>query len=155
MRTWNGMDKTGNGIISSTSRLLIKKLILQNIFHSTWRVQNQFKKQEIELLKQEMELLFLLTDFWSKNCFTKYFPFNLKSSYPVLETGNSIIETGNGIIVPTCGHLIKNIHLQNIFYSTWRVKNQFKKQKIELLKQEMELFFLLSDFWSKYFPFNV
>ena len=51
------MDKTGNGIISSTSRLLIKKLCLQNIFHSTLRVQTQFYKQEIELLKQEIELL--------------------------------------------------------------------------------------------------
>ena len=48
--------KTGNGIISPTSRPLIKKLLLQNVSHLFQVVQNWFSKQEMELSKQEMEL---------------------------------------------------------------------------------------------------
>ena len=56
LETGNGIIETGNGIIFPTYRLLIKKLLLHNIFHSTQRVQNKLSKQEIELLKQEIEL---------------------------------------------------------------------------------------------------
>ena len=34
-----------------------QKLLLQKFFYATRRVQTKFEKQEIELLKQEMELL--------------------------------------------------------------------------------------------------
>ena len=54
--------QTGNGIISPTSRLLIKKLLLQNVSHLIQGVQNQFSKQEMKLYKQEMELLLLLPE---------------------------------------------------------------------------------------------
>ena len=54
----NKIIETGNGIILVTYRLLIKKLLLQKFFFSTRRVQTKFLKQEIELLKYEMELFF-------------------------------------------------------------------------------------------------
>ena len=50
----NRIIKTGNGINSPTYRHLIKKLLLQNIFHSTRRDLNKLRKQEIEVLEQEM-----------------------------------------------------------------------------------------------------
>ena len=55
LKTGNGIIETGNGIILPTYRLLIKKILLQKFFYSTQRVQTKFWKQEIELLKQEME----------------------------------------------------------------------------------------------------
>ena len=42
LETGNRIIGTGNGIIFHTCRLLIKKLLPQNIFHSTRGVQNQF-----------------------------------------------------------------------------------------------------------------
>ena len=53
--------KTGNGIISPTSRLSMKKLLLQHIFYLFQSFQKWFSKQETELSKQEMEL-FLPSD---------------------------------------------------------------------------------------------
>ena len=66
-KTGNEIIQTGNGIISPTSGPLIKKLLLQHIFHTDQRVQHWFSKQEIELSKHEMEFLPLL-GLWSKNC---------------------------------------------------------------------------------------
>ena len=48
--------KTGNGIIFSTSRPLINRLILQKISDFCEGVQNSFSKQEMDLSKQEMDL---------------------------------------------------------------------------------------------------
>ena len=42
-------NKTGNGIIYPTSRPLIKILLLQNVSHSYQAIQNLFSKQEMEL----------------------------------------------------------------------------------------------------------
>ena len=47
--TGNGNIQTGNGIISSTSRSQIKKLVLRSVSHFHQGVQNRFSKQEIEL----------------------------------------------------------------------------------------------------------
>ena len=55
IETGNRIIDTGNGIIFPTDRPLIKKLLSQNIFYSTCRVQIQFLKQEIELLELEIE----------------------------------------------------------------------------------------------------
>ena len=55
-KTGNGIIQTRNGIITPTSRPLIKKLLLQNVSHLIKGVQNQFSKQEMELSKQEIEL---------------------------------------------------------------------------------------------------
>ena len=63
--------KTGNIIIAPTSRLPIKKLLLQHLLHFFQGVQNRFSKQEMELFKQEMELLLPLPVLWSKNFFNK------------------------------------------------------------------------------------
>ena len=41
-KTGNGSLQTGNGIISPTSRSLIKKLLLQNVSHFYQGVQNRF-----------------------------------------------------------------------------------------------------------------
>jgi len=48
LKTGNGIIQTGNGIISPISRLPIKKLLLQNVFDFSKRIQNWFWKQEIE-----------------------------------------------------------------------------------------------------------
>ena len=59
-KTGYGTIQSGNGIISPTSRPLIKKLLLQKASHFHKGIQNRFKRQEIELSKQEMEFLFPL-----------------------------------------------------------------------------------------------
>ena len=51
-KTGNGLIQTGNGIISPTSRPLIKKLLLLNVSHLIQGVKNQISK---------------LPSFWSKN----------------------------------------------------------------------------------------
>ena len=66
-KTGTGIIKTGNGIISSTSRPLIKKLLLQSVFNFHQVVQNWFSKQKKELSKQEMELFLPFPCLWSKN----------------------------------------------------------------------------------------
>ena len=43
------LSKQDNGIISPTSRPLIKNLILQHPFHTYQGVLNSFSKQEMEL----------------------------------------------------------------------------------------------------------
>ena len=55
-KTGNGIIQTGKGIISLTSKPLIKKLLLQNVSHLIQGVKNWFSKQEMESSKQEMEL---------------------------------------------------------------------------------------------------
>ena len=72
-KTGNEIIKTGNGIISPTSRLLIKKLLLQHFLHFNQGVNNWFSKQEVESSKQEMELFIPLPALWSKNFFNKNF----------------------------------------------------------------------------------
>ena len=52
----SGIIQTGNGIISPTARPLIKKLLLQNVYHLFKGFQNWFSKQDMEISKQEMEL---------------------------------------------------------------------------------------------------
>ena len=76
---------------------------------------------------------------------------NPKSPKQITETGNIIIGTGNRIIFPTYRLLIKKLLLPINFYLTWGVQNDFKKQEIELSKQEMEYFFLLTHLGSKNF----
>ena len=75
-KTGNWIIKTGNGIISPTSRPLIKKLILPNVSYFLQGVHNWFSKQEMELslkekelFKQEMKLFHPLPDLWSINLF--------------------------------------------------------------------------------------
>ena len=79
-KTRNGIIKTGNGIISPTSRTLNKILLLQHLLHINQGAQNWFSKQEIELSKQEMELskqemelLLPLPGLLSKNFFYNIF----------------------------------------------------------------------------------
>ena len=64
----------------------------------------------------------------------------------MIETGNRIIETGNEINSFTYSLLMKKTHLTKYFPFNPKCPNQLQKQEIELLKQEMELFFLLTDF---------
>ena len=54
-KTGNAIIQTGNGIISPTSRPLVKKFLLQHILHINQGVQNWFAKQGMELFRQEME----------------------------------------------------------------------------------------------------
>ena len=56
-KTGNGIIQQGNRIISPTFRPLIKNPLSQNVFHLIKGVQNKFSKQEMELSKQEIELL--------------------------------------------------------------------------------------------------
>ena len=65
--------KTGNGIIFPNSGPLIKKCLLQHLFHIYQGVQNWFSKQEMKLSKQEMVLFLPLPDLWSKNFFYNIF----------------------------------------------------------------------------------
>ena len=44
--TGNRIKETGNGIIFSTYRLMIKKLLLQNNFYLTWGTQNYFRNRK-------------------------------------------------------------------------------------------------------------
>ena len=55
-KTGNRIIQTGNGIISPTSRPLIKKLLLLDVSCLIQGVQNKSLKQEVELSKQEMVL---------------------------------------------------------------------------------------------------
>ena len=68
-KTGNGIIQTGNGLISPTSRPLIKKLLLQKNSHLFEGVQNKFSKREMELSKQEMELFHPLQGLGSKKLF--------------------------------------------------------------------------------------
>ena len=70
-KTGNGIIQTGNGIISSTSRPLIKILILQNVSHLFKGAQNSFSNQEMELSKQELELFLSLLSHWTKSLLYK------------------------------------------------------------------------------------
>ena len=72
-KTGHRIIKTGNGIIYSISRPLIKKPLLQSVSHLFQGVQNWFSKQEMELSKQEMELFLLFPGLRSKNFFYKMF----------------------------------------------------------------------------------
>ena len=73
LKSGNGIIQTGNRIIFPPSRPLIKKLILQYVFHLIRGVQHWFSKQEMELSKQEMELFLPLPGLWWKNLFYKMF----------------------------------------------------------------------------------
>ena len=86
-----------------------------------------------------------------KTSFTKCFWLLPTSPKLVLKTGNRIIQTGNGIISPISWPLIKKHILQKVsnFYNG--VQIWCWKEKIELFKQEMELFLLLPDLQSKNF----
>ena len=66
-------------------------------------------KQEIELIKQEMELFLLLPGFQSKNFFKNIYSTSYKDSNTGFETGNRINKTGNGIISPTSSIPIKKL----------------------------------------------
>ena len=64
-----GLGPHGNGItglISATSKPLIKQLLLQNVSHFHQVVQNWFSTLEIELSNQEIELFLPLPGLWSK-----------------------------------------------------------------------------------------
>ena len=52
--------KTENGIISPTFSPPIKNLLLQNIYNFYQSIQNWYRKQEMELCKQKIELFLLL-----------------------------------------------------------------------------------------------
>ena len=103
--------KTGNRIISPTFGPLIKKLLLKHLLHIYQGIQNWFSKQELELFKQEMELLLPLPGLWSKNLFYTILSMLTKESKLVFKTENGIIQTGNGIISSTSGPVIKKLLL--------------------------------------------
>ena len=65
--------KTGNGIIFPNSGPLIKKRLLQHLFHIYQGVQNWFLKQEMKLSKQERVLFLPFPDLWWKNFFYNIF----------------------------------------------------------------------------------
>ena len=131
----------------------------------------------MELFKQEMELFIPFPGIWSKNffynifyilikefkiefqnrkwnyfsyiqafskttSFTKCFSFKPRSS-------KLIFKTGNGIIFPIYRPLIKKLLLQNISDLNQGFQNWFSKQKMELSKQEMDLFIPFPGLWSK------
>ena len=81
----------------STSRPLIKKLLLQHLLHINQGVQNWFSKQEMELPKQEMKLFFSIPGLWSKTSFSTSSPFSPRNSKLVFKTVNGMIQTGNRI----------------------------------------------------------
>ena len=56
-KTGNGITQTGNEIIFLNLRPLIKNLCFHHLLHINQGAQNWFSKQEMELAKQEMELL--------------------------------------------------------------------------------------------------
>ena len=112
--------KTGNGIISPTSRPPMKKGFLQHIFHLFQAFQNWFSKQETELSWN------YFSDFQAsdeKSSFTTYFSFVPGVSKLFFKNGNRIIKTGNGIIFPTSRPLIIRFTLQNVFHLFQRVHN--------------------------------
>ena len=75
-----------------------------------------------------------------KTSLTKVFPLGPRILKLISETGNGIIQTGNGIISPFSGHWIKKLLLQKYPHMVQRFHYWFQKQKMELSKQEMELF---------------
>ena len=68
-----------------------------------------------------------------------------------MKTGNGIIQTGNGIISPISWPLIKKLLLQKVYNFYNGVQNWCWKVEMDLSKQEMELFLLFHDLWSKNF----
>ena len=87
-RKWKYLNRkknySGNGIIFSTSWPLIKKLILQSVSHFYQGVRIRIFKQEMEIFKQDMDLIlhFQVSD--QKNFFYKMFLMFTKE----LERGN-------------------------------------------------------------------
>ena len=67
----------------------------------------------------------------------------------MLTSSKLVLKTENGIISPTSWPPIKKLLLQKVYNFSKRIQNWFWKQEIELSKQEMELFLLLSDLRSK------
>ena len=102
-----------------------------------------------------MELFLLLPDLQSKTYFTKDLSLLPRILKMVLKTGNGIIQTGNGIISPISWPLIKKLILQKVsnFYNG--VQNWCWKEEMNLSKQEMELFLLFTDHWSKNFFYKM
>ena len=149
--------KTGNAIISPTSRSLIKTSFT-TVSPYLPRNKEIFSKQETESSKEEMEFFsrFQISD--QKISFITFSPYLPRNS-------KMIFKTGNGIISPTSSSLIKNFFY--IFFSElikkfksvfqnriWHflqinqgVHNWFPKQEIYLSKQEIELFHPVPSQW--------
>ena len=186
-KTGNEMDQTGNVIISSTSRPLIKK----NFFYDIFSILPKKLKIWFELSKQEMELFLLFPDLRSKN-FCKRMFLNFIKQYRFWKQEMELSKQEIKLFFPISGPLIKNIFYDifSIFtkdfnidfwnrrcnFQNWKWNyfsafqasepkasdtksfsfspNSSKlifQQKMELLKQEMELFLPLTSLWSKNF----
>ena len=126
----------------------------KNLFYKIFSIQPEesktsFRNRKHNYWNRKWNYFSYLLTSDQKTSFTKYFPFNLKSPKPVLETGNRIIKTGNGIIFPTYLLLIKKLIIQNIFCSTQRVQKQIIKTGNQIIETGTGIFFLLTDLWSK------
>ena len=112
-KTGNRIIQTGNGIISPTSRPLIKKLLLQKVFHSL-ECKIDFRNRKWNYPNRKWRYLSHFKASIQKAPFTKCISFDPRGSKLIFETGNGIIQTGygiiqtgNGIISPTCRSPIK------------------------------------------------
>ena len=138
-KTGYGIIQTGNGIISPTSRPLIRKLLLQHFLYIYQGIQNWFSIQEMELSKPEMDLFLPLLGLWSKNFFCKIFLISIKKFK--IDFHNRKWNYPNRI-----GNYFSHIKASDqkasvSKYSSFspRVQNWFSKQEMELPKQEMKL----------------
>ena len=107
--------KTGNEILSPTSRPLIKKLLLHFIsfiWTKEFKIDLQNTKWNHPNRKWNYFSNFLVSD-W-KTSLTNCFSFTPRSSKLIFKTRNGIIQTGNRIISPTSGPLIKKLLLQDV-----------------------------------------
>ena len=113
-KTGNGNIQTGNGTISPTSRLLIKKILLQHLLHINQGFKICFQNRKWNYPNRKWKYLNRKWNYFTyfqasdkKTSFTKCFLFLPRSS-------KLIFKTGNGIISPTSWLLIK-IFFYNIF----------------------------------------
>ena len=92
----------------------------------------------METSEQEIELFLPLLGIWS------FVPSDLKL---IFITENEIFQAWNKIIFPTSRPLMKKLLLQNLSHLFQVFQNEISKLKMELSKQEMELYLPPPGLW--------
>ena len=149
METGNRIIQTGNGIISSTSWPPIKNFFYKKFLTFKNESKTGFENRKYNYLNRKWKYFSYFLTSNQKTYFTKDLSLLPRFLKMVFKTGNGIIQTGNGIISPNYWPLIKKLIIQKVanFYNG--VQNWCWKEETELSKQEMELFLLFPDHWSK------
>ena len=116
-KTGNRIIQTGNGIISPTSRPLIKNLFYKMFLICSKGLKIDFQNRKWNYPNRKWNYFSHFQASDQKTCFTKCFLFVPRVSKLIFKTGNGIIQTGNEIISPTSRPKIKKHILRNVSHS--------------------------------------